>query len=120
MLMLLNLKMVSLRYNEHYKSMNDSSPRNISEDFPGINGPINAAVYKHGMYYFILAYLSFVCICMYFQSHNNVSYQIYCLFQGSSISLSAQMCINITSNKKKLLELIKQCPGLGVNRQLFK
>lgn len=42
------------RYNEHYKSMNDSSPRNISEDFPGINGPISAAIYKDGSLHFFV------------------------------------------------------------------
>ncbi|XP_039526334.1 stromelysin-1-like [Pimephales promelas] len=33
------------RYNEHNKTMDDSSPRNISHDFPGISGPISAAIY---------------------------------------------------------------------------
>ncbi|XP_055052596.2 matrix metalloproteinase-20 isoform X2 [Misgurnus anguillicaudatus] len=42
------------RYNEHFKSMNDSSPRNISEDFPGINGPISAAIYKDGSLHFFV------------------------------------------------------------------
>ncbi len=38
------------RYNEHNKTMNDSSPRNISDDFPEINGPISAVIYKDGRY----------------------------------------------------------------------
>lgn len=71
----------------------------------------------------MLQFIKMVCIIllwlvidpfMYFQSHNN-----YCLFQVPSISLLAQMCTNMTSNKKKLLELIKQCLGLGVNGQSF-
>lgn len=40
----------SHRYNEHNKTLNDSSPRNISDDFPEINGPISAATYKDGGY----------------------------------------------------------------------
>ncbi|RXN07617.1 matrix metallo ase-20-like protein [Labeo rohita] len=36
------------KYNEHNKTMSDSSPRNISDDFPEIKGPISAAIYKDG------------------------------------------------------------------------
>uniref|UniRef100_A0A4W4DPA4 Peptidase metallopeptidase domain-containing protein n=1 Tax=Electrophorus electricus TaxID=8005 RepID=A0A4W4DPA4_ELEEL len=42
------------KYNEHRKAMEDSYPRNISDDFPGINKPISAAVYKHGFLHLFL------------------------------------------------------------------
>ncbi|XP_077064477.1 matrix metalloproteinase-20 [Siphateles boraxobius] len=42
------------RYNEHNKTMHDSSPRNISHDFPEINGPISAAIYKDGSLHFFV------------------------------------------------------------------
>lgn len=39
---------ISFRYNENQKALEESSPRFISDDFPGIESPISAAVYKHG------------------------------------------------------------------------
>ncbi|XP_076833469.1 matrix metalloproteinase-20 [Brachyhypopomus gauderio] len=42
------------KYNEQQKVMEDSYPRNISDDFPGINKPISAAVYKQGFLHFFL------------------------------------------------------------------
>ncbi|XP_062873445.1 matrix metalloproteinase-20-like [Trichomycterus rosablanca] len=42
------------RYNENQNAMEDSYPRNISEDFNGIKTPISAAVYKHGFLYFFV------------------------------------------------------------------
>ncbi|TRY96313.1 hypothetical protein DNTS_030040 [Danionella cerebrum] len=40
------------QYNEHDKTMSESSPRNISDDFPQIKGPISAAMYKDGCLHF--------------------------------------------------------------------
>uniref|UniRef100_A0A3B4DMA8 Peptidase metallopeptidase domain-containing protein n=1 Tax=Pygocentrus nattereri TaxID=42514 RepID=A0A3B4DMA8_PYGNA len=42
------------RYNESQKVMEDSYPRNISDDFPGINKTISAAVHKYGFLHFFL------------------------------------------------------------------
>ncbi|KAG9265204.1 matrix metalloproteinase-20-like [Astyanax mexicanus] len=42
------------RYNENQKTMEDSYPRNISEHFPGITKPINAAVHRNGFLHFFL------------------------------------------------------------------
>ncbi|XP_036417883.1 matrix metalloproteinase-20 [Colossoma macropomum] len=42
------------RYNESQKVMEDSYPRSISDDFPGINKTISAAVHKYGFLHFFL------------------------------------------------------------------
>ncbi|KAI4878561.1 hypothetical protein NFI96_016746 [Prochilodus magdalenae] len=42
------------RYNEKLKVIEDSYPRNISDDFSGISNPISAAVHKNGFLHFFL------------------------------------------------------------------
>ncbi|XP_072547228.1 matrix metalloproteinase-20 [Salminus brasiliensis] len=42
------------RFNENQKTMEDSYPRKISEDFPGIPTPISAAFYKNGFLHFFI------------------------------------------------------------------
>ncbi|XP_067363858.1 matrix metalloproteinase-20-like [Channa argus] len=41
-------------YNEKQRIMDSGYPKSISEDFPGINGTINAAVHKEGFIYFFV------------------------------------------------------------------
>ncbi|KAF7700045.1 hypothetical protein HF521_003003 [Silurus meridionalis] len=42
------------RYNEEKKALEESNPRIISTDFPGIKSPISAAVYKDGFLHFFV------------------------------------------------------------------
>lgn len=36
------------RYNENQKALEESNPRFILDDFPGIKSPVSAALYRHG------------------------------------------------------------------------
>ncbi|XP_048836147.1 matrix metalloproteinase-20 [Brienomyrus brachyistius] len=51
---LLFVKDMYWSYNENRRAMVDSKPRYISEDFPGINASISAAVYKDGFIHFFV------------------------------------------------------------------
>ncbi|XP_036392414.1 matrix metalloproteinase-20 [Megalops cyprinoides] len=41
-------------YDENRRAMEDSSPRSISDDFPGISPPVSAAAYRDGFIHFFL------------------------------------------------------------------